>query len=217
MPWHISREGDKYFVMVTKRGVIKKVEITAFANVRRNGLIAVRLKGDDELRWVKTSAGKDEIILATTGGQAIRFRETDIRAMGRGAAGVRGMRLKGSDEIVGMDVIPSNASGAELMIIMDHGFGKRSKLSSYKVQGRGGSGIKTAKITPKTGKITSAFVLDLKNQPETFKGDAIVISTKGQVIRLPLKSIPVIGRDTQGVRIMRFKEEDDKVASVALI
>ncbi len=207
----------KYLVMVTTHGVIKKVDLVAFANVRRNGLIAVRLKGDDELQWVKPSSGKDEIVLVTNKGQSIRFKETDVRAMGRSAAGVRGMRLKGADTIVGMDIVPAGAIGAELMIIMDHGFGKRSKLSSYKVQGRGGSGIKTAKITPKTGAIVSAMALDMKNLPETFKGDVVVISAKGQVIRLPLKSVPVLGRDTQGVRVMRFKEADDKVVSVALV
>ncbi|MFA5359146.1 MAG: DNA gyrase subunit A [Patescibacteria group bacterium] len=208
---------QKYLVMVTKHGVIKKVEITAFENVRRNGLIAVRLKGDDELRWVKYSSGKDEIILMSSGGQAIRFKENTIRAMGRGAAGVRGMRLKGNDEIVGMDVVSGKTTDAELMVIMEHGFGKRSKLSNYKVQGRGGSGIKTAKITPKTGKIVIGEIIDLKALPETSTGDVVVVSEKGQVIRLPLKSVPIIGRATQGVRIMRFKEDGDKVVSVALV
>jgi DNA gyrase subunit A len=207
----------KFLVMVTRKGLIKKVDITAFENVRRNGLIAVRLKGDDELSWVKPSSGKDEIILISAGGQAIRFKETNVRSMGRSAAGVRGMKLKGNDEVVGMSIVSGKTTDAELMVIMANGFGKRTKLSNYKVQGRGGSGIKTAKITPKTGKIVAGQVIDLKNLPEVEKGDAIIISDKGQVIRLELKAIPVIGRATQGVRIMRFKEEGDEVASVALV
>jgi len=206
-----------YLVMVTKNGLIKKVDIESFENVRRSGLIAIKLKGEDELRWVEPSSGKDEIILVSAEGQAIRFKEKDVRAMGRAAAGVRGIRLKIGDEVVGMDMIEGKIGEAELMVIMEDGFGKRTKLTNYKVQGRGGSGIKTAKITAKTGKIVRGTVINLKELPETSKGDAIVISEKGQVIRLPLKSIPVIGRATQGVRIMRFKEEGDKVASVALV
>ncbi|MBI5621311.1 DNA gyrase subunit A [Candidatus Falkowbacteria bacterium] len=207
----------KYLVMVTKQGLIKKVELTAFEVIRSNGLIALKLKGDDSLRWVKPSSGQDEIILVSTHGQAIRFRESDVRAMGRTAAGVRGMRLKGEDEVVGMDIVGDNKNGAELMVIMANGFGKRTSLKNYKVQGRGGSGIKTSKITAKTGVIVRGAIIDLKHLPETSKGDLVVISEKGQVIRLPLKSVPIIGRDTQGVRIMRFKEEADSVVSVAVV
>jgi len=207
----------KYIVMVTKNGVIKKVAVDAFANVRRNGLIAIKLKNSDRLEWVKPSGGKDEIILVSSEGQSVRFREKDVREMGRGAGGVRGMRLKNKDQVVGMDVVGDNHSSAELMIIMDNGFGKRTALSSYKVQGRGGSGIKTAKITPKTGKIISGKIIDLKNLPEGASGDLLVMSEKGQVIRLPIKSISVLGRATQGVRVMRFKEEGDRVASVAVV
>ncbi|MFA6534606.1 MAG: DNA gyrase C-terminal beta-propeller domain-containing protein, partial [Patescibacteria group bacterium] len=210
-------QSQKYLVMVTRNALIKKVEIEAFANVRRSGLIAVKLKGNDELRWVKPSSGQDEVVLVSGGGQAIRFREKDIRAMGRGAAGVRGMRLHANDEVVGMDLVAGKAGDAELMVIMQNGFGKRTKLSNYKVQGRGGSGIKTAKITPKTGKIVAGRTIDFKSLGEIVAGDAVVISEKGQVIRLPLKSVPAIGRATQGVRIMRFKEEGDKVASVAVV
>ncbi|MFA5076737.1 MAG: DNA gyrase subunit A [Patescibacteria group bacterium] len=206
----------KFLVMVTKNGLIKKVDINAFAAVRRSGLIAVKLKNDDELRWVKPSSGKDELVLISNNGQAIRFKESDIRAMGRNAAGVRGMRLKNHDEIIGMDAIVEKSKGAELMVIMENGYGKRTSLKNYKVQKRGGSGIKTAKVTPKTGKIVTASVIDLSNLAETTIGDAVVISNNGQVIRLPLKSIPVIGRATQGVRIMRFKEDNDHISSIAI-
>jgi len=205
-----------YLVMVTKKGLIKKVEIGKFQNVRRSGLIAIKLKEGDELEWVKPSTGKDNIILITAEGQAIRFKEKDIRAMGRGAAGVRGIKLKKKDdEVVGMDILDQGRAELEeqLLVVMSSGYGKRTALKEYKVQGRGGSGIKTATITPKTGKIESAFIVNGKLANE----DVIIISDKGQVIRLPLKSVSVIGRATQGVRLMKFKEEEDRVASVTFV
>ncbi len=211
----LSELGDyKYLVMVTTRGSIKRVDINDFSNVRRSGLIAIRLRKDDELEWVKPSTGKDEIILVTANGQAIRFKETGVRAMGRAAGGVRGIRLKKDDRIIGMDVVdPILAKIGQLLTVMENGFGKRSKLASYKTQGRGGSGIKTAKVTAKTGRIVTASVVNAKVEDE----DIIIISAKGQVIRLPLKSVNVLGRATQGVRLMRFKETGDKVASVTSI
>jgi len=211
----LSELGDyKYLVMVTTKGSIKKVDLADFDNVRRSGLIAIRLRKNDELEWVKPSTGKDHIILVTAQGQAIRFKETQVRAMGRVAAGVRGIRLKGNDQIVAMDVIDTALSGiGQLLTIMANGFGKRSNLGSYKVQGRGGSGIKTAKITTKTGTIVGVSVVNSK----AVDGDVIIISAQGQVIRLPLKSVNVLGRATQGVRLMRFKEDSDKVVSVAFV
>lgn len=205
----------KYLVMVTKNGVIKKVDLKEFQNIRRSGLIAIKLRAGDRLRWVKPATGKDHIMLVSANGQSIRFKETDLRSMGRSAAGVRGMRMKGNDEVVGMDVMDEgkDTKTEQLMIIMANGFGKRTAVSAYKVQGRGGSGIKTAKITDKTGKITAAMIVDGQTTDE----DIIVISSKGQVIRLPLKSISVLGRDTQGVRVMRFNDAKDKVASVTLV
>ncbi len=209
--------GDKKFtVMVTDHGIIKKVALEDFASIRRSGLIAVKLKGDDNLSWVKPSTGKDEIMLVTSKGQAIRFKETQIRAMGRNAAGVRGIRLKGNDLVVGMEVLPVKDTG-QILVVMGHGFGKRTSLTAYKVQGRGGSGIKTAKITPKTGAIMAAMRVDSKQDAEIGPQDMVIISAKGQVIRLPLKGVSVLGRATQGVRLMRFKEEADQVASVTLV
>lgn len=205
----------KYFVMLTKYGVIKRVEVSQFYNVRHSGLIAMKLKGDDVLNWIRTSSGKDDIILATAKGQAIRFREKDVRAMGRSASGVRAIRLKKDDVIVGVDLITDgkSISDEQLMVVMSHGFGKRTAVASYKVQGRGGSGIKTAQVTEKTGNIASAKIVSGKAENE----DMIIISKKGQVIRLPIKSVNVLGRATQGVRLMRFKDTDDKVSSVTLV
>lgn len=214
-------ENYKYLVMVTEKGIIKKVSITDFTNVRRSGLIALKLKHEDTLQWVKPSTGKNEIVLISTLGQAIRFKEKDIRAMGRTAAGVRGMRLKINDHIIGMEIIyqevQKESSEDKLLVITENGFGKMTGLKNYRFQYRGGSGVKTAKITEKTGKIISARVINEQRLPTFVKGDLLLISRSGQIIRLPLKSVPVMSRSTQGVRLMRFKGKNDKVSSSTLI
>ncbi len=208
--------GDyKYLVMVTSRGLIKKVELEDFEVVRRSGLIAIKLKSEDSLSWVKPSSGKDEVMLITALGQCIRFKETDVRSMGRVAAGVRGMRLKGKDHIVGMDVLDAKLVEKglmELFVLMENGFGKRTDVKSYKVQKRGGSGVKTAKVTTKTGEIVGAFIANAKDER-----DLIVISKNGQVLRIAFRTVSVQGRATQGVRVMRFKETNDRVASVTFV
>lgn len=205
----------KYLVMVTNKGTIKKSEIEDFKNVRRSGLIALKLHSDDMLEWVRPSTGKDAIIIATSQGQAIRFNESDIRAMGRTAAGVRGMRLKSSDSVIGMDVVSNELvkkKVLELLVISENGLGKRTEISEYKVQGRGGSGIKTMNITDKTGKLISAKIINNAEDQ-----DLLLISMKGQVVRTPLKTISSLGRATQGVRVMRFKAEGDTVVNIALL
>ena len=211
----LSELGDsKFLVMATRLGSIKKVDITTIKNVRRSGLIAIRLKNNDDLKWVKPSTGKYDVTLVTARGQSIRFKEKQVRPMGRGAAGVRAIRLKKDDYVVGMDVIDEALFGAgQLLIVMARGFGKRTWLKQYKVQSRGGSGIKTAKVTNKTGNLITSMVVNAKAMEE----DLIIISTRGQVIRLPLKSISVLGRATQGVRLMKFKEEGDEVASITYV
>ncbi len=218
----------KYLVMVTKNGRIKKTALEEFDNVRKSGIIAIKLEKGDLLKKVVKTSGQDDIILTTKHGIAIRFKEKDIRPMGRGAAGVKGIRLKKGDEVIGMDVIgnplgPKDIPKADdqtpmtntkektkqyLLVVMENGYGKRTDIAQYKVQGRGGSGIKTAKITSKTGNMIISFMLDDSKDDE----DLIVISQKGQVIRTATKSISQLGRATQGVRIMRL-EDGDKVAS----
>jgi len=206
-----------YLVMVTKNGRIKKTALEEFENVRKSGIIAIRLEKGDMLKKVVKTTGENDIILATKNGISIRFKEKDIRPMGRAAAGVKGIRLKKGDEVIGMDVISSSAKASEdngkkskqyFMIVMENGYGKRTDVSQYKTQGRGGSGIKTAKITSKTGPVIMSSILEDIAGEE----DLIVISRKGQVIRTSVKSISLLGRATQGVRIMRL-EEGDKVAS----
>ena len=215
----LDKIGEKKFLFfATEQGLVKKVEIKSFDNVRRSGLIAIKIKGDDKLIWAKPTSGSDQIQLITAGGQAIRFNEKDVRDMGRGAAGVHGIRLKKGDTMVGMGVIRTDDKEGikkfQVLSIMEQGFGKRTPISLYKIQGRGGSGIKTAKVTTKTGRLVNAFII---NSDSMIDRDLIVISEHGQVIRLPFKTVPQLGRDTQGVRLMRLKEASDKVASVTWV
>ncbi len=208
--------GTKYLVMVTKNGIIKKTVLNEFENVRRSGLMAITLKKDDLLKKVSKTGGEDELILVTKKGQAIRFKEKSIRSMGRVAAGIKGIRLKGGDEVVGLDVIKAKGLKLKvsslkeyLLVIMENGYGKRTNLKEYKLQGRGGMGIKTAKITSKTGDLVASKVL-------TEEEDLIVISRQGQVIRTEIRNISILSRATQGVRIMRLAE-GDKIASATCI
>ncbi len=207
----------KFMFFATEKGLVKKVKIEDFANVRRSGLIAIKIKDEDSLIWAKPTTGNDHIQLITSGGQAIRFRGTDVRAMGRAASGVTGIRLKKDDRVVGMGIISGGddkKGKIQVLAVMQKGFGKRTNLNLYKVQGRGGSGIKTAKVTEKTGKIVNSFVLDSVAMRDS---DLVIISEAGQVIRLPFKTVAQSGRDTQGVKLMRFKKGDDNVASVTWV
>ena len=206
IPRQKEKEADiKYLAMVTKDGIIKKTTLEEFSNVRRSGLIAIKLKKEDSLRQVSKIKDNDHLILITKKGQSVRFKERDIRAMGRSASGVRGIRLKKGDEVIGMEVIKPEQKG-QLLVVSENGYGKRTDLKEYRLQNRGGTGIKTAKITPKTGDLVNSKVIDDEQ-------DLIVISQKGQVIKIKISSISKLSRATQGVRIMRL-EEKDKVASI---
>jgi len=202
----------KYLVMATQNGIIKRTKIEDFVKVRRSGLMAINLKKDDKLEWAKLASGQDEIILVTTHGQSIRFKESDVRSMGRSAAGVKGINLRKGDKLVRMGIIEKEVEKKDLkiLILTENGYGKRTDLKYYKIQKRGGIGIKTAKINDKTGNIIASQILDGKIE------NLIAISKKGQVIKTKLKDISCLGRATQGVRIMRMRKED-KVASVACI
>lgn len=205
-------DGYKFFFMTTRAGVVKKSKIEEFDNVRRSGLIAIGLEKGDTLNWVKPTSGTDEIIISTSQGQAIRFKESDVRPMGRGAAGVRGIKLKGSDLVVGMDAVLKGQKGNQLLIITENGYGKRTDLKFYKIQKRGGSGIRTASVTSKTGRLTGANIVNI----DDIEGDLLITSQQGQIIRIPLASISVLGRATQGVRIMK-PQPGDRVAASAVL
>ncbi|MFA6047458.1 MAG: DNA gyrase subunit A [Parcubacteria group bacterium] len=202
----------KYMFMATENGTVKKTSIEEFENVRRSGLIAIKLEKGDALSWAEATSGSDEVVITTQKGQAIRFRESDVRPMGRAAAGVRGIKLKTEDKVVGMDVVFKGQKGNQLLVIGENGYGKRSDLKSYKVQKRGGSGIKTASITAKTGKLIGAQVVNL----DDIEQDLIMTSEKGQIIRIELKTVSVLGRATQGVRVMR-PQPGDKVSAITVL
>jgi len=197
-------------VMVTKKGVVKKVAADSFKDVRKSGLIAIKLKDNDELLATLFVEKGDELILATAQGQAIRFKESDVREMGRAASGVTGMRIKKGDEIVGADVVKAAGKGGDFLVMSGNGYGKKTPLKEYKVQKRAGSGIKTMKITPKTGKLMCGSVVT----PET--EELIAMSKKSQVVRVPFKSVPSLGRQTQGVRIMKLRDGDN-IASLTCL
>lgn len=197
-------------VMVTREGIIKKVDAASFSDVRRSGIIAIKLSGGDELISAFLSTKGDNIMVVSAGGQSIRFKESDVREMGRTAGGVRAMKLKKSDEVIGATLMNKDEKEAGVLVISQSGFGKSTKSKEYKVQKRGGSGIKTAKVTSKTGKLISFKVI----KPED--SEIVAISQKSKVIRLDLKEIPTLGRQTQGVRIMKLKD-GDKLASLICI
>jgi DNA gyrase subunit A len=199
-----------YLFMATDHGVIKKVDMDAFSKVRGNGMVAIKLKGDDRLGWVLGTSGDDQIVMTTTDGNAIRFNEKDVRPMGRGAGGVIGVRLEKGARVVGADVIPSSAEkGLFLLAVMENGYGKRTQLNQYKVQHRGGHGIMTAHLTPKTGNLVSAHITSEENK------EIIAVSRKGQIIKTSIETISILGRATQGVRVMKL-ETGDKLASVVI-
>ena len=208
-----KKDDTKFLVMATKNGIIKKTEIEEFANVRRSGLIAVKLKKGDELRWVRSSNGNNNIIIASSGGQSIRFKEKDIRSMGRSASGVKAIKLKKESKVISMDVLyESKKEKRYIFTISENGFGKLSDLKFYKVQHRGGSGIKTAIINAKTGPLVNSRIINEDQLSE----DLLLISRKGQVIRTPFSDIAKSGRATQGVKVIRLDSED-KVSSLAIV
>ncbi len=208
-----KKDSAKFLTMATRNGLIKKVAKEEFAKVRKSGMIAINLKDGDELKWVDTTAGDDQIMLSTEDGKAIRFSEKDVRPMGRNASGVTGMRIKKEDHIISMDIIRKevDVKSLEVLIVTENGLGKKTDAGFYKVQNRGGSGIKTLKVTPKTGKIVAMYILNNKEEH-----DLVIISKSGQTIRTPLGEVSTLGRATQGVRVMRL-QDGDKVASATII
>lgn len=199
---------DGYLFMATTKGTVKKTPVADYANIRTNGLIAIKLDDGDELRWIKRTTGKNDIIISTSAGQAVRFSEEECRPMGRAARGVRGVRLRPNDWVVGMDVVTSDDQ--TLLVISEKGFGKKTKVANFPCHKRGGVGIKAAVVTAKTGPIISVQTIDPS------MAEAILVSKNGQAIRLSLDDIKVLGRTTQGVTIMRLAA-GDAVSSIGLM
>jgi DNA gyrase subunit A len=203
-----NSKNEGYLFMATAKGTVKKTPLEDYANIRTNGLIAIKLDDGDELRWIQKTTGDNDVIISTSAGQAIRFNEKDARPMGRSARGVRGVRLRPNDQVVGMDIVDDDSRS--LLVISENGYGKSTKVSNFPSHKRGGVGIKAAVVTAKTGPIIAVHTLE----PEAC--EVLLISNEGQAIRVSLKDIPTLGRTTQGVRIMRMRE-GDKVASLGLM
>jgi len=195
-------------IMCTVRGVVKKTPFEQYKNVRTSGLIAINLDDGDELKWIRPTSGNNEVVISTSEGQAIRFNEKDARPMGRVSRGVRGIRLRSNDHVIGMDIVEENSS---IFVISKYGYGKRTKVAQFTPHARGGVGIRSAVVNKKTGDLVG-----VKTLGEDDTQEVIIISGQGQTIRLGLKDIPALGRATQGVRIMRLNDNDE-VVSLALV
>ncbi len=204
---NLSRSEGKYIVMCTTGATIKKTELELFKNIRRSGLIACGVKDGEELQWARMSSGEDEIFVVTHDGKSIRFSEENVRAMGRAAAGVRAIRLKGDDKVIQMDILKDE--DAKLLTVMENGLGKMSKVKLYRNQTRGGTGVKVSNVTKKTGKVAGARVIS------SMEGDLLIVTKNGQTIRTPLSGIKVAGRATQGVILMKSKK--DIVSSISIM
>jgi len=195
---------ESNLIFVTKNGLIKRVKMHLFKNIRRNGIIAINLKDNDELIQVKKTDGNKELMLVTANGMAIRFNENDVREMGRNATGVKAITLSEDDEVVAMDLVEE---GKYLLVVSEYGYGKRTEIDEYRIQSRAGKGLKTYHIKDKTGSLVSAKVVDDEDE-------VIMISKSGIIIRLNVKDISIMGRVTQGVKLMKI-EEDDRIMAVA--
>ncbi len=198
---------DGYLFMTTVQGTIKKTPLSDYANIRTSGLIAIKLDDKDELRWIHQTSGNDDVIITTQFGQSIRFAETDARPMGRTARGVRGIRLRPNDKVVGMDIAHADR---QLLVISENGYGKKTNVTNFPSHKRGGVGIKAAVVTAKTGNIVTVRSVAATDE------ELLIISAQGQTIRIAMKEVPTLGRTTQGVRIMRMADKDT-VASLAII
>jgi DNA gyrase subunit A len=214
---HEPRATSSQFVfLATRHGTVKKSLLSDFANIRRNGLTAIKLENSDELVWARLTAGRDEIILVTHRGKSIRFSEGEAKPQGRDTIGVRGIRLAKGDFVVAMealqgDALRSKASPYEVLVISERGIGKRTAISQFPLQKRGGQGVKAMNLTAKTGNLVCARLVS----PET--DQLILTSAKGIVIKLPLSSAPLLARATSGVILMRFSDDHDKLAAVAAL
>jgi DNA gyrase subunit A len=199
-----------YVFLTTLHGTVKKTALSEFANIRRNGMIAIKLDSKDELVWSNISTGDNDVLIITRDGKAIRFNEKSVRPLGRSTMGVRGIKLVTSDQVIGMDVI-TKGDNPDVLTIMENGLGKKTAANQFHSQTRGGQGVKVAKVTSKTGKTVTAQVI-LPGAKEI-----ILTSKKGQVVKLELASVPRLSRDTQGVILMRFSGGTDGIASATYV
>ncbi len=207
---HNKAVKDGYVFLTTRNGTVKKTHIKEFENIRRNGMIAIKLDTGDELVWSNITDGKSDILIITRGGKSIKFSEDSVRPLGRATTGVRGIKIDSKDQVIGMDVI-SKGDNPDVLAIMENGLGKKTPVAQFPQQGRGGQGVKVAKVTDRTGSVVVAQVIPAKSE------EVIITSKKGQIVKLPINQIPKLSRDTQGVILMRFSHTSDGVASATCI
>lgn len=199
-----------YIFLTTRSGTVKKSKVSEFENIRRNGIVAIKLDKKDELVWSKLTSGENDILIVTRNGKSIRFSEKAVRPTGRNTMGVRGIRIATDDEVIQMDII-TKGEKADFLTIMENGLGKKSPVSSFPKQGRGGQGVKVAQITKRTGKVAAAQMIPANSK------ELIITSKKGQIVKIDIASIPSLSRATQGVILMRFSNPNDHVASATCI
>jgi DNA gyrase subunit A len=216
----INENGADNLIMATKKGVVKKTKYSEFKNLRSNGLIAINLSADDRLIGVRKTSGEDHVLLLTKQAKSIRFSEKDVRAMGRATTGVKGIGLTKGDEVISIETFAKQKEEPEdkrrkvfrdLLIISEKGIGKRTPLEKFPVQKRAGKGVKAASTGPKTGELAAGLLVNEKMD------QAIITSSHGQIIKLPIRNIPEMGRATQGVILMRFAKSGDAVAAVTAL
>lgn len=203
-----GKDKIKFLFMCTKKGNVKKTPIEEYANIRKNGLISIKLDSGDELCWVVPTSGQDDAIIVSFLGQSIRFSETQVRPTHRDTSGVRGINLSKQDEVVSMNVVTDQNS--QILVVMENGLGKKTKIDAWKRQGRGGGGIKAAQVTEKTGKIVTAEIVGKDDDT------LVMTSNKGQLIKLNIKDVPTLQRQTQGVILMRVRA-GEKVAAASVV
>jgi DNA gyrase subunit A len=206
-----KERGAAFILMATKKGTVKKSKITEYENIRRSGLVAIKLEKGDELAWARLTSGKDDILIVSHLGKSIRFGETEVRPTARDTMGVRGILLKPNDYVIGMEMINDETKKAEIFTIMEKGIGKRTQVSGFPKQKRGGQGVKVAEVKEKTGNVTMSQMVPPNCE------SVILTSTKGQVVKLPITSVPELGRATSGVILMRFTDKTDTIAAASCL
>ncbi len=201
----------KFVFLATNNGTVKKTALSDFSNIRRNGIIAIKLDNNDRLAWVRLSSGADDVVLVTKKGKIISFKEDQVRPTGRSSQGVRGIKIGNDDQVVSMDIVAGGDRDAELLVVAENGLGKRTIVSAVRNQNRGGQGVKIQNLSAKTGDLAFSSVIP-KNSTEV-----IITSKKGQVVKIPLESVPVLSRNAQGVILMRFTDKEETVSSATLV
>jgi DNA gyrase subunit A len=206
-----KESGVKFILMATKHGTVKKSKLTEYENIRRSGLVAIKLEKDDELTWARLTSGEDDILLVSHEGKSIRFAENEVRPTARDTMGVRGILLKGTDFVVSVDVINEETKKADFLTIMEKGIGKKTAIRDFPKQKRGGQGVKVAEVKDRTGKVVVSEIVPADTD------SVILTSMKGQVVKLPIASVPRLGRATSGVILMRFADKSDTIAAATCL